>query len=1370
MKNFLPNRYAFIPGVFVVILLFVCSILQAQQTAISLIKTRLTNNQTALNITADDVNSINVKVDYTDVTTGIRHMYAEQTLNGLAITQTDYSLHTINAIQTDASNLISLQQYAIKGLAINVTSATAIDALKADLLLGDITPVTVKQAATGTAQYTVYSRSAYAAYDIPCRLIYYNSSRLKTLTPAWEIQMMDVLKQHYYVGYVDVTSGVVLYKADLMLHCNFDATNNTDGNLATKAVPFKQLAPYQEITNTLATTNNASRVLTGAVNQYRAYPPPFESPNSPGSAQLLVSQTGDPLSSPDGWQKVAGKDTYFYTRGNNLWAYQDPSPGPLGGVPSADPTRTAYANNGLAGTPPVAEPMVFDYKVDTTKTPSAYRNAAIVNLFYWNNIMHDMAYYFGFTEDAANFQASPIFGAAATSRSARPSAQNDDAIQAQAQDGGGTNNANFLTLPDGTAGQMQMYLWTASTPDSSVKIISSTTKIPAANTKMFCIEAAFNTTFADSSSLFKNPVINRQFVIIQKNAASSVGSATEGCSTGQQSVALPPANNVTGKIVLIDRGSCSFVEKVLGAQEGGAAGAIVINNIPGSPLGMGGADAPGNGIKIPAVMISQADGKILKDQIIAGATIMGSMQRSVAPPQMRDGDLDNSIMAHEYGHGISTRLCGGGGALGSLGGSEQGGEGWSDYLAMYMVTTKASLTAATPDHKNGVLPTHGLANYVVYQPFSGPGLRQFPYSIDMALNPATFGYVLTPAYAEIHAVGFVWATILYDFLQLFIDIKPISDNFYDGANPTATFEIPAASGGNNVATRLILEGIKIQPTSPTFVQERDAILKADSLLYKGVHACQIWKVFARRGLGFSAVSGTNALGDEVEAFDMPLKCNPTQKLISITTAGKSKVTNGLNSSYTITVKNLNTNAITGLVVTDTLVSSLIYSSASDAPVVNGKIITWTIDLGANETKVLTLNTVVSSTKTSTILFGDDMENGPANWDTTSTYTNTQKFSLLSDATQAFSGKRFWFMPDVSFGGSNATLTLKKIQNITSTSELVFFHKYATEPKYDGGVVEISTDSLNWTYLPPTAFSKGNYNGIITQTANPAIGTADHAAFTGASSDYVTSIASLKDYAGKSVYVRFRFTSDVTGGAVAGGGWWIDDVYLLNNRTEAPMLTTARTDNTTFLTPLKGVNAYAVTSAFIIGSPTVVTAINAINLTGIENNGIINLKWEAMNELNTDYYNIERKSLNETTFQVVGSVKAINAGSSQNYQFNDKNVAAGQSYLYRISQIAKDGKAVYTNNIYLKVGGKSLQIMVFPNPAKKVANLSITNPAGTAVNLVLSNVSGSKIAALNIGTGKNMNYALPVGGLASGTYWLQVNSAEESITTQVIIIK
>src|SRR5262249_26111991 len=97
---------------------------------------------------------------------------------------------------------------------------------------------------------------------------------------------------------------------------------------------------------------------------------------------------------------------------------------------------------------------VFDFPMDLTQSPTTYTNAAVVQLFYWNNWMHDKLYELGFTEAAGNFQNNN-FG--------RGGAGND-AVQADAQDGGGGNNANFSTPPDVSPGPMQMYLFTSPNP------------------------------------------------------------------------------------------------------------------------------------------------------------------------------------------------------------------------------------------------------------------------------------------------------------------------------------------------------------------------------------------------------------------------------------------------------------------------------------------------------------------------------------------------------------------------------------------------------------------------------------------------------------------------------------------------------------------------------------------------------------------------------------------------------------------------------------------------------------------------------------------------------------------------------------------
>lgn len=66
---------------------------------------------------------------------------------------------------------------------------------------------------------------------------------------------------------------------------------------------------------------------------------------------------------------------------------------------------------------------------------------------------------------------------------------------------------------------------------------------------------------------------------------------------------------VRGNIALVDRGTCSFVQKALTVQAAGAIGMVVADNQPGEASGMSGSDPT---IAIPSVRITQAAGVTLK--------------------------------------------------------------------------------------------------------------------------------------------------------------------------------------------------------------------------------------------------------------------------------------------------------------------------------------------------------------------------------------------------------------------------------------------------------------------------------------------------------------------------------------------------------------------------------------------------------------------------------------------------------------------------------------------------------------------------------------------------------------------------------------
>lgn len=76
---------------------------------------------------------------------------------------------------------------------------------------------------------------------------------------------------------------------------------------------------------------------------------------------------------------------------------------------------------------------------------------------------------------------------------------------------------------------------------------------------------------------------------------------------------------------------------------------------------------------------------------------------------------------------------------------------------------------------------------------------------------------------------------------------------------------------------LVMQGLKFQKCSPGFLDARNAILKADSILYGSKYRCAIWNAFARRGMGYSALQGSAAkTTDQTPAYDMaPLLAAPT---------------------------------------------------------------------------------------------------------------------------------------------------------------------------------------------------------------------------------------------------------------------------------------------------------------------------------------------------------------------------------------------------------------------------------------------------------------------------------------------------------------
>ncbi|MBF2092057.1 M36 family metallopeptidase, partial [Flavobacterium psychrophilum] len=423
----------------------------------------------------------------------------------------------------------------------------------------------------------------------------------------------------------------------------------------------------------------------------------WESPNH-AARTLETNPESTALASPNGWHNASttigtSTTTFNYTKGNNVFAYTDAN--------NDNPTTPTTYTTASSGTYPN---LTFDFpyagnSVDAT----TYTNAATTNLFYQNNIMHDVWYQYGFNEANGNFQTAN-FGRGGNGNDA----VNAEAQDASARDNAPTrltparpagaakfNNANFSSPRDGSKPRMQMYLWDFQKPNN---LLINTGTL-----------AGKNYPAADNG--FTNGHVNLPVApaTLTNNLVLYVGSilgTPHACDTARNSAEL------AGKIAVIRRGGCTFERKVKSAQNAGAIGVIIVNTEDNST--MYGDDAT---ITIPAISISQADGEEL-----INAMSSGNINVSISKPEVfvnTDGDFDNGVIAHEYTHGISSRLSGT-----CLAGSEQMGEGWSDW-AWLMMQIKPG------DTRNDA---KGIGTFAENQPTNGGGIRKYKYSTDMTVN------------------------------------------------------------------------------------------------------------------------------------------------------------------------------------------------------------------------------------------------------------------------------------------------------------------------------------------------------------------------------------------------------------------------------------------------------------------------------------------------------------------------------------------------------------------------------------------------------------------------------------------------------------
>ncbi|MBA3435729.1 MAG: M36 family metallopeptidase [Chloroflexi bacterium] len=240
-----------------------------------------------------------------------------------------------------------------------------------------------------------------------------------------------------------------------------------------------------------------------------------------------------------------------------------------------------------------------------------------------------------------------------------------------------------------------------------------------------------------------------------------------------------------------------------------------------------------------------------------------------------DGDFDQAVIGHEYTHAISTRMIGG--ADGGIS-SNQGramGESYSD------------LTAVEYLNEYGFVPTDDEDPFSVGAYVTGNGetgirnynMRKSPLNYsdigyDFVCNAALIGPPVEPACSDgrtqVHADGEIWSATQFDVRKALVQK-------YNARFPASNKDLQARCADNELAPdkcpgnrrwmQLIFDSYLMLQSDLSMLDARDAMITADLMRFGGANQTELWRAFAKRGMGqFASDRRVEGEGEDAETF------------------------------------------------------------------------------------------------------------------------------------------------------------------------------------------------------------------------------------------------------------------------------------------------------------------------------------------------------------------------------------------------------------------------------------------------------------------------------------------------------------------------
>ena len=165
-------------------------------------------------------------------------------------------------------------------------------------------------------------------------------------------------------------------------------------------------------------------------------------------------------------------------------------------------------------------------------------------------------------------------------------------------------------------------------------------------------------------------------------------------------------------------------------------------------------------------------------------------------------------------------------------------------------------------------------------------------------------------------------------------------------------------------------------------------------------------------------------------------------------------------------------------------------------------------------------------------------------------------------------------------------------------------------------------------------------------------------------------------------------------------------------------------------------------------------------------GSVKLSWATSQELNSDFYDIERSG-DQASWTSIGSVKAKGYSSTtSNYGFTDKQPLDGNGY-YRLKMVDRDGKFKYSKTVSVTADRTSVPLVIYSNPFSDQIRMKVNVSRSQNLIMTVSDMVGKTIISRSVQAQAGDNLVnLQPGVKGSGMYILHIQGDSYNQTVKL----